>query len=121
MYAIRSYYDNFVLEMDRATKEAERTIAVLSDDYLKALYTQPEWAEAFRRNPTGEKSLLLPVRVQESSLSGLLAAIVYIDLVGLDEKSAKSTLLNRIRSERDKPEQAPDFPGTTSRSQTQGP
>src|ERR1700736_1789293 len=29
---------NFVLEMDKATEEAERTIAVLSPDYLKAHY-----------------------------------------------------------------------------------
>jgi len=113
--------NNFVLEMDRATKEAERTIAVLSDDYLNSRYTKPEWAEAFRRDPTGENGLLLPVRVQECSLSGLPAAIIYIDLVGLDEKSAQSTLLNRIRSERGKPEQAPTFPGSTPNPQTKSP
>ena len=38
---------NFVLEMQKAATEAERTIAVLSNDYLDALYTQPEWAAAF--------------------------------------------------------------------------
>ncbi len=38
---------NFVLDMDRATKEAERTITVLSPDFVAALYTQPEWAAAF--------------------------------------------------------------------------
>src|SRR6266436_5555355 len=51
---------NFVLEMDKAAVEAERTIAVLSPNYLKALYTQPEWSAAFRRDPTGEKGYLLP-------------------------------------------------------------
>src|SRR2546430_2047421 len=35
---------NFVLEMDKAARLAERTIAVLSPDYIKAVYTQPEWA-----------------------------------------------------------------------------
>jgi TIR domain len=39
---------NFILEMDHATIIAKRTIAVLSPDYLDALYTKPEWAEAFR-------------------------------------------------------------------------
>ena len=39
---------NFVLEMQKAAKEAERTIAVLSPDYLKALYTQSEWVAALQ-------------------------------------------------------------------------
>lgn len=53
---------NLVIEMDRAVKETERTIAVLSPDYLTSLFTQPEWAAAFRNDPTGEKRLLIPVR-----------------------------------------------------------
>ena len=51
---------NFVLDMNRATKEAERTIAVLSPDFLAAEFTQPEWAAAFAKDPTGEKGLLVP-------------------------------------------------------------
>ena len=39
---------NFVLEMDKATQEAERTIAVLSPEYLNGKYTQAEGAAAFR-------------------------------------------------------------------------
>jgi hypothetical protein len=46
---------NFVLEMQKAAQEAERTIAVLSPDYLTALYTQPEWASAFAADPTGKE------------------------------------------------------------------
>ena len=40
---------NFVLEMQRASEEADRTIAVLSPDYLTALYTKPEWAPLLAR------------------------------------------------------------------------
>jgi len=40
---------NFVLDVQRAATEAERTIAVLSPDYLSARFTQPEWAAAFAR------------------------------------------------------------------------
>ncbi len=76
---------NFVLEMHRAAQEAERTVAVLSPDYLKALYTQPEWAAAFAQDPTGGEQELLPVRVRECKPKGLLARVVYIDLVGRDE------------------------------------
>ena len=44
---------NFILEMHKAARETERTIAVLSPAYLSALYTQPEWAAALVQDPTG--------------------------------------------------------------------
>ncbi len=80
---------NFVLAMQRGATEAERTIAVLSPDYLTARFTQPEWAAAFAQDPTGEKGMLLPVRVRECDLRGLLPQIIYIDLVGLGESAAR--------------------------------
>jgi hypothetical protein len=107
---------NFVLDMQRASAEAQRMIAVLSPDYLAALYTQPEWAAAFARDPTGEKGLLLPVRVRECDLKGLLRSIVYIDLLGLDETVAKERLLAGARFERAKPTTAPAFPGKAARA-----
>jgi len=64
---------NFVLEMQRAAAEAERTIAVLSPDYVQACFTQPEWAAAFAQDPTGEKGTLLPVRVRECTSPGCCA------------------------------------------------
>ncbi len=39
---------NFVQKMQEAVQQAERTIAVLSTNYLEALYTYPEWEAAFR-------------------------------------------------------------------------
>jgi hypothetical protein len=102
---------NFVLEMDRATTEAERTIAILSPAYLGALYTKPEWAEAFRRDPTGEQRLLVPIRVAKCEIDGLLGPLVYIDLVDVDVESAKDKLLAGVRRERAKPSHPPGFPG----------
>jgi len=107
---------NFVLEMQRAATEARRTIAILSPDYLSARFTQPEWAAAFSQDPTGEKGTLLPVRVRECELEGLLPQIIYIDLVGLDEVAAKETLLAGVRRGRAKPSVAPGFPGAVPRS-----
>jgi TIR domain-containing protein len=71
---------NFVLDMQRAATEAERTITILSPQYLAALYTQSEWAAAFKQDPTGTHGTLLLVRVQECALTGILAPIVYIRL-----------------------------------------
>ena len=112
---------NFVLEMQRAASEAQRTIAILSPAYLDALYTQPELAAAFMRDPTGEKGTLLPVRVQKCDLKGILSAITYIDLVDLDETAAKESLLQGISRERIKPSVEPAFPGDVRRSVTEQP
>jgi len=101
---------NFVSEMERAISNVKRTIAVLSPQYLNALYTQPEWAAAFRRDPKGEQGILVPVRIQECELTGLLGQIIYVDLVGRDEVSAAKSLLAGVRHERAKPELAPAFP-----------
>jgi hypothetical protein len=101
---------NFVLEMQRAASEAERTIAVLSPNFLASRFTQPEWAAAFAQDPTGEKGTLLPVRIRECDVEGLLRGIVYIDLVGADEATAKRKLLAGIQRGRANPATAPAFP-----------
>ncbi len=102
--------ENFILAMQKAATEAKRTIAVLSPDYVSAIFTQPEWAAAFVQDPTGSKRQLIPVRVRPVELTGLWAAIVYINLVGLGEADAKRTLLEQIGTGRSK-SPAP-FPGT---------
>jgi hypothetical protein len=101
---------NFALDMHEGLKKAERVLAVLSPDYLSALYTQPEWAAAFAQDPTGEKGLLLPARVRECKLEGLWPQIVYIDLVDVNEVEAAERLLNGVKRERAKPATSPQFP-----------
>jgi hypothetical protein len=100
---------NFVLEMQRAAAESQKTIAVLSESYLKSSYTQPEWAAAFAQDPQSLERKLIPVRVKECKPEGMLRPIVHVDLVGLTEADAKQTLLASLR-QRAKPEQAPAFP-----------
>ena len=46
--------ENFVLAMQKAATEADRTIAVLSPDYLQSQFTAPEWQPLSLR--------ILPVR-----------------------------------------------------------
>ncbi len=104
---------NFVLAMQKAASEAERTIVVLSPNWLSAQFTWPEFSAAFARDPTGEKRLLLPVRVRPCDLSGLLRPIVYIDLVDTNEDEARERLLNGIGLERRKPAAPPPFPLAT--------
>src|SRR5918994_2487457 len=72
---------NFVLEMDKAHKLSRRTIAVLSPDYLASRFAAPEWAARFAQDATSERDRLIPVRVRPCELEGLLAQIIYVDLV----------------------------------------
>jgi tetratricopeptide (TPR) repeat protein len=108
---------NFVLAMQKAAVEAERTIAVLSPDYLTSRFTAPEWAAAFARDPTGEIGILVPIRVRECNLEGLLPQIVYIDLVDIQSPvEAADVLVQKVKRGRRKPETEPLFPGSDSSS-----
>ncbi len=107
------FRDNFVLEMDRAHTLSRRTIAVLSPDYLASRFTKPEWAARFEQDSTSEHDLLIPVRVREAEPQGLLRMIVYVDLVGCDEATARQRLLDRVRGVRLKPEELPLVPSGT--------
>lgn len=103
--------NSFVEEMQKATTESERTIAVLSEHYLHSKFTRPEWQAAFRDDPTGSKGTLVPVRVAECDVPGMLGNLVYIDVVGADKDSAEELLLRGVARGRRKPERPPAFPG----------
>ena len=103
--------DNFVLNMQHAAGICERTILVLSQNYLMSLYTQPEWAVAFNRDPIGTYKSVLPIRVQMCEPEGLLKSITYIDLVNvLDKSVARQKLLTGVVRGRAKPKSPPVFP-----------
>ena len=99
---------NFVLDMQQAAVEAKRTVMVLSEAYLKALYTQPEWAAAFKQDPIARERKLLPIRVESCQPTGMLAPLVYVDLVGKSEAEAEALLLAALK-DRDKPSTRPAF------------
>jgi tetratricopeptide (TPR) repeat protein len=103
---------NFVLEMQKATRDTDRTVIVLSPRFLQAAFPQPEWAAAFAQDPKGQERRLVPVRIEACSPDGLLGQIVWIDLVGLPEDAARTALLQGLE-ERGKPSIPPLFPGVS--------
>ncbi|AQQ55566.1 toll/interleukin-1 receptor domain-containing protein [Planococcus lenghuensis] len=103
--------NNFVLQMQKGSANSKHTLALLSNNYLSALNTQPEWAAAFASDPTGVSRKFIPVRIEDIKLEGLLSPIIYIDLVGKNEEEAKQSILEGIKRERQKPPIAPLFPG----------
>jgi hypothetical protein len=100
---------NFILDMQRAATETWRTVMVLSENYLNALYTQPEWAAVFNRDPASLARKLLPIRITPCKPTGMLATVSYIDFVGVTEPGAEELLLAALQ-ERAKPSTRPTFP-----------
>jgi hypothetical protein len=103
---------NFVLEMQKAASEAKRTIAVLSPNYIKSSFTQPEWAAAFAKDPQGKTKTLVPVVVEKCDVEGILGPIVHINITGLSEELAREKLLAGLEPGRSKPIVSPSFPGS---------
>ena len=99
--------------------EAERTLAILSPDYLDTLSAVSDWAEATGGEPEGKQRTLISVQVRESSdrlKKGLLMLIPYIDLARLDEEMARDRLLTEIRQLTSKPQTALPIPKKVERS-----
>jgi hypothetical protein len=107
---------NFLAEMQKAAAAADQTIAVLSTDYLKSSFATPEWAAAMSQDPMGAKFKLVPVRVEKFDPAGMWRALIYIDLVGVDEETARKRLIDGLSPDRAKPSRAPLFPGATHTS-----
>jgi hypothetical protein len=105
---------SFVLQMQQEAERCDRTIAVLSEGYLRSTDAASEWAAAFLMAPKGRTRKLVPVRVAECQPKGLLQAIVYIDVVGLAEAKARAALLGGF-GPRQPPAGVPASPGAPPR------
>jgi len=103
---------DWVVDMDRAIADAQRTVAVLSPAYLRSPHAAAEWRAAYARDPEGVDQRLIPVRVASCEPTGLLASRVYVDLVGLDPGAARARLVEAFSGQRLKPSAAPGFPGS---------
>jgi hypothetical protein len=100
--------------MQAGTRDAARTVAVLSDAYLASVHGSAEWQAALAGDLDGSERKLLLVRVSSCGRPGLLAGRVGVDLFGVDEPTARDRLRKMIdaaMSGRAKPLVAPVFPG----------
>ena len=103
---------NFVQMMNEATITSKHTIVVLSEAYLQSKFGFAEWAVAFREDPMGKEGRVLPVRIEECQVKGLLGPIAYIDLAGQGEAKAREILLAGVMRKRAKPPSIA-FPGSS--------
>jgi TIR domain len=92
---------------------ARRTVILLSPNYLRSQDAEAEWRAAFVSDPTGERRLLLPIRISNVEPVGLLASRSYVDLFSRDEVDAIATLLTAIRRDPAPTGPRPSFPGAS--------
>ena len=105
---------NWVQGMQAGTRDAARTIAVLSRDYLSRCTAGPNGRRPGQSDPEGTGRKLLTVRVTDCDRPGLLAGVVGVDLFGQAEAAAKARLRGMVSAAvagRAKPEVRPGFPG----------
>jgi hypothetical protein len=101
---------NFVAEMHNALLRCQRVVAIVSANYLTSAFVTAEWTSAYADDPVGKRRKLLPIRVEDIEIGGLLKAIVYVDLVGKDEEAARQAILAAARVLPQRPNSAPEFP-----------
>lgn len=101
--------NNFILKMQEAISNTKKTIIILSSSYLNSEYCQAEWAAAYNYDPTGDKRILIPIRVEDIKPTGLLSDVIYIDLFQCEEKEATRKLLNGVGNS-ENPRKKPEFP-----------
>lgn len=105
---------HWITRMQDGIRDAARTIAVLSPDYLDSVVGGAEWQVAWGADPDGSDRGLLTVRVRECERPGLLAGVVGTDLFGIEEAKARARLRSYIAGAlagRAKPDTEPAFSG----------
>jgi hypothetical protein len=105
---------NFVTGMSDALQRADRVVALFSAAYFeRERYTTAEWSSSLVHMPDEAQERLIPLRVEEVALERVppvLRPLVYRDLFGLDEESARRALLTAVAGNA-RPVWKPEFPG----------
>ncbi|WP_308301726.1 tetratricopeptide repeat protein [Frankia umida] len=98
--------------LNESLAQADHLVLVLSGSYLASGEVSLPWQSIV--SPTDHAVRLVPVKVDACSPAGLLATLVTIDLVGLEEEEAAAALLSGMGATLQgsaAPTAAPPFPG----------
>jgi hypothetical protein len=115
---------HWTARMQEGIRGAARTVAVVSTAYLVSVFSQNEWQAAIQADPQGIRRILLPLRIEECELPGLLGQVVPVDIFGLDAIEARARMVARVGDAiagRAKPAAEPAFPGAAIDAPLPGP
>ncbi len=90
--------DHWVRAIDEAIRRSRLTVAVVSEAYHRSPLAGVEWQAAFAGlSAGGEPPRLLPVRVQNLPVAGLLASEDAVDLFDVDAPEAVARLVDAVQ------------------------
>lgn len=92
--------DNFVSKINESLSECKDLIIILSKNYLKSKWCEAEWTSKLKEQIELKERRIIPIRIEPVILKGLLAPIVYIDIVDKSESEAKDEILRGIKKKR---------------------
>ena len=97
-------------QINDALAGTRATLAVLSPGYLTSEWCEEEWQAAISLQKNGRDHRLLPVRIEAGEFPPLLLSRSWVELVGLDESTARQRLVQAARDDDRRPATKPPFP-----------
>src|SRR5262245_15826796 len=90
--------ENIPRWMEERSQQADRLLAVFSDAYCKASYSQSERWAAYWEDPGGRRGSLIPIEVDKvSEWPTLVRPLKRLSLIGLSEPVARKQLLDFLQ------------------------
>ncbi len=103
---------NYIQQISSALESCAKVLLILSRHTLESDYVVRELSARTAKD-LGERQLgVVPIRVDDCELEGLLRPIVYADLHGKTQAEAIAVIRQTLHSERRKPPATPAFPGS---------
>jgi hypothetical protein len=90
----------FIQEMREALQNSEQVIAIISPKYFESPYASLELNSAIAADPLGKARKVIPVRIEKFQMPEIFRDLVYIDLVGKEEREARRALMAGVRAAR---------------------
>jgi tetratricopeptide (TPR) repeat protein len=89
---------NFILEMSKEAEAADLTLALGTEHYFRATFTEPEWTVALVRTLRERRPRLVVARFDDNlGLPAILQPYPWTDLRGLSEADAQARLVDAVR------------------------
>lgn len=91
--------DNLVAKINESLIDCDRLIIILSESYLASKWCETEWtAKLYEQVKTGDRKII-PVRVEPVNVNGLLAPLIYVDLVNKTKDEAYKELMRGLNGD----------------------
>lgn len=89
--------DDFVSKINESLIGCRKLILVLSSNYLKSKWCEKEWTAKLVEQMSVGTGRIIPIKIENMELFGLLAPIIYIDIVDKTEAESVQLILNGIK------------------------